>query len=87
MEIKVTEVSVVPVKPDAKGLVAFASCVLNDGLYLSSIGIVTKRSGGYRLVYPAKLVGERYLQVFHPTSHITAQAIESAVLKKVEALF
>lgn len=87
MSISITEVSIKPVKPDQKGLIAFASFVINGSLYLSSVGIVTKRSGGYRLVYPAKQVGEHYLQIFHPINYSTATAIENAVLEKVEAFF
>jgi len=54
---KVTEVQIKVIKPK-EGLLGFASLVLNDSLYLSSIGIYGRLDGsGYRITYPTKKVG------------------------------
>lgn len=85
--MQVSEVQLVPVKPD-NGLIAFASCVVNNGLYLGSIGVFTRRDGsGYRLVYPTKKIGQQNLHYFHPVSRQAAQAIEDAVFPRVRELF
>lgn len=54
--MKISEIQITPIKPQ-NGLVAFASCLINKGLYLGSIGILTRLEGGYRLTYPTKSVG------------------------------
>lgn len=79
----ISEVSITPINPK-NGLVAFASIVLNDGLYCGSIGIVTRPNGGYRLVYPAKLVGNRQLNVYYPISTKLGELIEHAVIARYE---
>lgn len=51
-EIVISEIQIIPVKPK-NGLIGFASCVVNNQLYLGSIAIYTRPDGsGYRLVYP-----------------------------------
>ena len=82
-EIKISEVQIIPVKPQ-NGLVAFASFVLDDRLYLGSIGIFTRPEGGYRLVYPTKKVGVRNINLFHPINKDFAQTIEKEVIGKFE---
>lgn len=78
---KVTEVEIIPIKPQ-EGLVAFASLVI-DGWYLSSIGIHSKLDGsGYRLTYPTKLVGTRQINLFHPINRDTTRVVEEAVMAK-----
>lgn len=81
--LRLSEVSVTPIKPN-QGLVAFASFVINDSLYCGSVGIVTRPDGGYRLVYPSRLVSRRQLNIFHPISNEIGQAIQVAVISKYE---
>lgn len=83
MKIKISEIQIVPVKPQ-DGLVAFASFVLDNNLYLSSIGIITRPEGGYRLVYPTKRLGMRNINIFHPINKAFAQSIEKEVIEKFE---
>jgi len=83
MKPKITEIQIIPIKPQ-NGLVAFASFVLNDGLYLGSIGIITRPQGGYRLTYPTKKVGTKNLNIFYPINKAFAEEIERSVLKKLE---
>lgn len=83
----ISEVQITPVKP-TEGLVAFASCVINDQLYLGSIGIHKLRDGsGYRLTYPTKKIGIRQLNYFHPLTKEAGLAIEQALIAKCIELF
>lgn len=82
----ISEVQIVPVKPN-NGLVAFASFVLNEELYLGSIGIFTRLNGlGYRLTYPTRKVGNTNIQVFHPTTRELSEEINRCVLEKAEEI-
>lgn len=83
MLMNIQEIEILPVKPH-KGLVAFASFILDGSIYLSSIGIVTRPQGGYRLVYPTKNVGIRAFAIFHPISRDAGSLIEEAVLNKLK---
>lgn len=79
----ITEVQITPVKPQ-DGLVAFASFVLDNGLYCGSVGIMTRPNGGFRLLYPTKQVAGRQLDVFHPISGSLGKSIEDVVIAKYE---
>jgi DNA-binding cell septation regulator SpoVG len=80
---KVSEIQITPIKPN-NGLVAFASFVLNNDLFLGSIAIMTKAKGGYRLVYPTKKIGNVNINLFHPISKAFAEEIDGAVIKVLE---
>jgi DNA-binding cell septation regulator SpoVG len=82
----VSEVNIMPVKPQG-GLVAFASVVINESVYLSSIAIYTRPDGSYRLLYPTKKLGERILNLFHPISREASKQIEDAIFKKCYEIF
>lgn len=84
--MKISEISITPVKPQ-NGHIAFASIVVDDGIYLSSIAIYTKLDGTYRLLYPTKKLGERIVNLFHPISRETSKQIETAIFKKCEEIF
>lgn len=82
MKKVIDEIQIIPVKPK-DGLVGFASLVLNNELYLSSIGIFTKLgSQGYRLTYPTRKVGNKQVQIFHPINREVSKQIEDSVLAK-----
>lgn len=80
MKHQLSEIQIVPIKPQ-NGLVAFASLLLDNSLYLGSIGIVTRPEGGYRLVYPTKKIGSSNINIFHPINKRVAEHIEEAVIK------
>ncbi len=82
----VTEVQIIPIKP-RDGLVAFASVVIDKSLYLSSIGVHMKRDGtGYRITYPTKKVADKNINLYHPINKVTSEAIERAIIEKVEKI-
>jgi stage V sporulation protein G len=84
---RISEVQIIPIKPN-NGLIAFASLVLDNKLYLSSIGVHKKLNGsGYRLTYPTKKVGQKSLNIFHPINSEAGKAIEEAILDKAKAIF
>ncbi|MFA6376980.1 MAG: septation protein SpoVG family protein [Candidatus Paceibacterota bacterium] len=84
--MKITEIQIRPIKPK-DGLVAFASVLFDDCLFLGSIGIHTKLDGfGYRLTYPTKKIGDRDMNIYHPTSKETSTAIEKEIIAKAEEI-
>ena len=84
--MKISEINIQLIKP-ANGLVAFASVVLDDKVYLGSIGVHQRLDGtGYRLTYPTKKTGNRDFHIFHPIEKNLGQQIERAILTKVAAL-
>lgn len=83
MKNRLSEIQVIPVKPN-NGLVGFASLVLDENLYLGSIGIMTRPEGGYRLTYPTKTVGDRQVNIYHPINKSFALEIEKVVVSKFE---
>ena len=82
--MQVTEIDIAFVKPK-NGLIAFASVVLDDQLYLSGIAVHSKLVGsGYRLTYPTRKVGEAQFSLFHPIRKPVGLAIERAILEKLK---
>ena len=80
---RITEIQIMPIKPK-DGLVAFASFVLDNSLYLGSVGIATRLQGGYRLIYPTKRSGSKDMNVFHPINKAFAEVVEHEVVKRFE---
>jgi len=84
--MKISEINIQLIKPK-NGLVAFASVVLDEQIYLSSIGIHQKLDGsGYRLTYPTKKAGERDFNIFYPIDRDLGVALERAILEKLTAV-
>ncbi len=84
--MKITEIQIIPIKP-RDGLVAFASVVAENSLYLGSIGVYTRIDGsGYRITYPTKKVGNRDINIYHPINKETSRAIEEAVISKTKEI-
>lgn len=82
--MEISEIQVIPIKPN-NGLVAMASVVIQNSLYLGSIGIHTKLSGnGYRITYPTKSLNGKNFNVFHPINRDMALDIEKAIITKAE---
>jgi len=80
--MNITEVNIEFIKPN-NGLIAFASLVIDDNIYLSSIAIYTKLTiGEYRITYPKK--GE--FNIFHPINKDASKQIEQAIFTKLKEL-
>ena len=84
---EITEIQIIPIKPK-DGLVAFASCLFNNSLALTSIAIYTRADGsGYRLVYPTKIISTgKQLNLFHPINSEIGDAIQKAIVGEFEKL-
>ena len=81
-EIIISEIQIIPVKPK-EGLVAFASCVINDQFYVGDIAVYTRPDGSdYRLVFPSKTLhsGAR-INVFHPINREAGHQLKSQIIK------
>jgi len=81
--MKITEIQILPIKPK-DGLVAFASVVAEDSLYLGSIGVYTRIDG---TGYPTKKIGDKDINIYHPINKETSKAIEEAIITKMEKIF
>lgn len=85
--MRITEINIIPIKPD-NGLIGFASVVLDNGLYLGSMGVYSRLDGtGYRITYPTKKVGGKDLNIYHPINRDLSQEIEAAITDKARELF
>src|SRR5262249_39007597 len=77
--LSISEIEVQPVRAN-RGLIAFASCVINNQFFLGSIAIHTKLDGsGLRLVFPAKtLANGKSIPIFYPiTKEVGGLFLES----------
>jgi stage V sporulation protein G len=84
---KITEVEIIPIKP-INGLIGFASVVIDDRLYIGSIGIYRKLDNlDYRITYPTKKVGTKNINICHPITRELGWMIEAAIIKKASELF
>ena len=85
--MKITEIQIIPIKP-REGLVAFASIVVENSLYLGSLGVYTRLDGsGYRITYPTKKIGNKNINIYHPINKETSKTIEKAIITKMEKIF
>ncbi len=84
--MKITEIQIIPIKP-REGLVAFASIVVENSLYLGSLGVYTRLDGsGYRITYPTKKIGNKNINIYHPINRETSKAIEEAIISEAEKI-
>ena len=82
--MKISEISIDLVKPK-DGLIAFASLVLEEGIYLGNIGVMKRiDEDSYRLVYPTRKVGEKSFNIYYPINQETGKKIEKAVTKRLK---
>jgi len=85
--MKITEIQIIPIKPK-DGLIAFASIVVENSLYLGSLGVYTRLDGfGYRITYPTKKIGNKNINIYHPINKETSKAIEEAIILKAKEIF
>ncbi len=85
MQPIVSEIQIIPVRPK-DGLVAFANFVVYESIGCTSVAIMTRPLGGYRLVYPTKKVGDQTVSIFYPINRTVGSAIAQEVIKHYEKL-
>jgi DNA-binding cell septation regulator SpoVG len=77
--IKITEVQIEFIKPN-NGMIGFASILIDDSIFLSSIAIHKKLNAeGYRITYPSK--GQ--FSIFYPINKEISRQIEEAIFEKL----
>ena len=84
-KIEVSEIHILPIKPQSGGLVSFCSCVINNQFYVGNIAIYTSPNSihGFRLVFPnKKLASGQVLDCFHPINKATEEQVTSVIVKK-----
>lgn len=82
-ELIVSEIQIIPIKP-RDGLVAFASCVINNQIYLGNIAIYTSlsSSSGFRITYPTKILNNgAKLSIVHPINKETGSIIQKRIVE------
>lgn len=85
MPLQITEIQIALIKPK-DGLIGFANVVLDDAVFLSSIGIHQKLDGsGYRLTYPTRRAGNgQQMHLFHPIRKEISKRLEAAIFNKLK---
>jgi len=84
----ISEIQIVPIKPK-DGLVAFASCVINDSFYIGNIAIYTSYNcpNGYRLVYPSKVLANgKEVNCVHPINRDAGEVISKAIISRFQQI-
>lgn len=87
-ELEISEIQVIPMKPK-EGLVAFASCVINNALYIGNIAVYTSPSSqsGFRLLYPVKILPNgKEIHCIHPINREAGELISNAIIKKLREI-
>ena len=84
-DIKISEINIIPIKPQ-NGLIGFASCVINNALYIGDIAVYTSfNTHGYRLVFPDKILNNgKKIQCVHPINSKTTDIFTKAIVNKLE---
>ena len=87
-EFEISKIQVIPIKPK-EGLVAFASCVINDSLYIGSVAVYSSPStqSGFRLVYPVKVLPNgKEIHCVHPINKDVGEFISKAIINKFKEI-
>ncbi len=93
MNTTITEILIHPLKGRG-GLVAIASLVMDNKIYLGGIGVYTKLSGGYRLTFPTRslktnprrISEEREVNIYYPINKEFGLMIEASIIEEYERL-
>jgi len=81
--VKISEVTIYPIIPTPKGVVAFISFTYSNLFRINDCAIVTKREGGYRLVYPIKTIyNGKTINIIYPLSAKIGKPIEDTLLQE-----
>jgi len=87
-DIEISEIQIIPVKPK-DGLIAFASYVINNAIYVGNIAIYTSPSSPekFRLVYPEKVLPNgKKIHCVHPINREVGELISKEITKKLKEI-
>lgn len=81
--MKISKVKIRKVTP-ADGLIGFASCVLDDSLFIGNIAVFTRlgESDRLRLVFPIKEAGSNKIPLFYPLTAELYYLLEQVITEK-----
>lgn len=83
--VEINEIVFFPVNPTPKGVICFVSFTYNKLFRINDCAIVTKKTGGFRLVYPIKtLPNGKMVNVIYPISEHIGVPIEKVILSEYE---
>lgn len=82
--VDVSEVKIRLVDDSGDGLVGWASCVVNEALYLNNIAIRRSRTGELTLTYPStRSRSDQRHFYFNPITREAKEAIDEAILGRL----
>lgn len=82
--MKISDVNIVFITPN-KGLIGFASLILDDAFYVRGIAIHERLDGtGYRLTFPTRKTKDQVFNICHPINIQLSKAIENAIFQKIK---
>ena len=85
--VRISEITFLPLGPNEKGFLGLASCVIDDKLKVSGIGVYSALSGGYRLLYPVcQYPHGQTVTVVHPIDRETGRVITKAISSRIDEL-
>lgn len=81
-----TEVNFAPVK-ESRGLIGFASGVLNGHFFMGDIAIFIRKDGTLRFAYPDKKVGSKIFNIYYPINKTAGRIVQEAILVELDKLY
>ena len=87
-ELVISEIQIIPVNPK-NGLLAFASFVINNSIYIGDVAIhnCLGNSEGYRLVYPDRVLANgKRINCVYPITKEAGNAITRAVVSEYKEI-
>lgn len=83
----ISKIKIKKVEPE-KGLVGFASCVVDDCLYIGNMAIFTRlnKDDEYRIVFPIKEKDGKKIQIFYPLTALAYFELEVAIAEEFRKL-
>lgn len=80
-KVNISEIVFYPIKPTNKGLVSYVSFTYDDSIRIQDCGIYTRPQGGYRILYPIKVLANgKSISSVYPIHRDIGVSIEDFLL-------
>lgn len=84
--LNISKIKIKKIIPN-EGHVGFASCVIDDWLFLANIAIFTRlNQDNIRLVFPEKKINNRRISLFYPLDSNSYFELENIIFDKYKEL-
>ena len=84
-DIRITEVEIRLLDTEKDGLIGWASCVLNEAIYLNNIAIRKTQEGRIKLSFPARRSrNETKYFYFNPINRESMRILHEAIVDKLD---